>query len=87
MATDAKLYLYETDTCAQYAEVEQEGLDVFFPPEVGGWSDVLDCRIAPYTEQSLEENCHYASHVRKFYILVTHEQVEQSTPPKDVPEE
>lgn len=84
MASDGKLYLYETSTAAKFAEVESQGLDVFFPDEVRGWADVLDCRIAPYDGKSIEENCEYAIHVRKFYILVTEQQVEQSTPPKEV---
>ena len=84
MATTGTLYLYETSSGEQYAEVEQDGLDVYFPSEVRGWSDVLDCRIPPYDGKSIEENCEYAIHVRKFYILVTEAQVEQSTPPKEV---
>lgn len=81
MAGSGKLYLYETESCTRFAEVESEGLDVFFPSAVNGWTDVLDCRISPYDSQSLEENCDYAQHVRKFYILVTESQVAQSTPP------
>lgn len=87
MAHDRKLYLYETETCSQSGEAEQEGLDVFFPPHVDGWPDVLDCRIPPYTERSLEENCEYASHVRKYYILVTEAQVKKSTPPTEATED
>jgi hypothetical protein len=81
MAGSGKLYLYETESCTRFAEVESQGLDVFFPHSVHGWSEVLDCRIAPYDSQSLEENCEYAEHVRKLYILVTESQVAQSTPP------
>lgn len=79
MSTAAtKLYLYETRTCRQFAEVEADGLDVFFPQSVRGWPDVLDCRIAPYDDRTLEENCEYAAHVRKFYILIREDQLPQT---------
>lgn len=80
-----KLYLYETQTCTQHGHAEFVGLDVFFPPTVAGWTDVLDCREEPYTERSLEENCAYALHVRKKYILVSASQVAQQTPPTAAP--
>lgn len=80
MASSGKLYLYDTTTGAQFGTADQDGLDVFFPVGVRGWADVLDCRISPYTEQSLEENCEYAVGVRKFFILVTEQQVEASRP-------
>ncbi len=82
-ASDAKLFLYDTATVSQFAEVESEGLDVFFPESVRGWSDVLDCRIPPYTERTLEELCEYAFEVRKFYVLVTEDQVTSSAPVAD----
>lgn len=80
MAHAGTLYLYETSSVAQAFSVEQDGLDVLFPRGIG-WTDVLDCRIAPYTGQSIEANCDFAIHVRKRYILVTGEQVANSTPP------
>ncbi|MBA2662821.1 MAG: hypothetical protein H0U74_11030 [Bradymonadaceae bacterium] len=76
-----QLYLYETTSCTQRAKAQATGLDVYFPPEIAGWTDVLDCREAPYTERSLEENCAYALHVRKRFILVSHSQIAQETPP------
>lgn len=82
MAQAGKLYLYDTQTLQQTHAVDQEGLDVFFPHGIG-WTEVLDCRIAPYDAQSLEVNCDYAAHVRKLFILVTDAQVAQSTPPTD----
>jgi len=77
-----QLYLFDTTTDEQIAEVESEGLDVFFPSGIG-WTQVLDCRIPPYTEKSIEENCHIAEHVRKEYILVTDDQIRDETPPGD----
>ncbi len=82
MAQSGKLFLYDTTTLAQVHAVEQDGLDVFFPPPIG-WTEVLDCRIAPYDGRPIEVNCEYATHVRKSYILVTEAQVTASTPPKD----
>lgn len=79
--TTKKLYLYETRHCSRHAQVEVEGLDVFFPDDVDNWTDVLDCRIKPYTEHSLQENCEYAVGVRKKFILVTDAQVAQEAPP------
>jgi len=78
MAATPKLYLYDTASCQQFAEVEAQGLDVFFPDSVRGWADVLDCRIPPYDSRTLEENCEYATHVRKFYILVAQSQIPET---------
>lgn len=80
MAQSGQLYLYDTATVSQAHKAEQTGLDVFFPPGIG-WTEVLDCRIAPYTGKSIEENCAFASHVRKSYILVTEDQVATTTLP------
>lgn len=77
----AKLFLYSTADGSRHAEVQAAGLDVYFPPDVRGWSDVLDCRIPPYDSQSIEKNCEFATHVRKYYILVTDKQVALQTPP------
>ena len=79
MAGTAKLYLFDTNTHQQTHEVSQDGLDVFFPAGIS-WSEVLDCRIAPYDARPVEENCEYAAHVRKQYILVTLEQVQRAAP-------
>ena len=51
-------------------DVTIDGLDVFFPDHVDGWSDVLDARIAPYKTQSVDEVREFALHVRKDYVLV-----------------
>ncbi len=74
------LYLFDTATVEQIAEVDTSGLDVLFPEGIG-WTEVLDCRIPPYTENSIEENCHLAEHVRKQFILVTEDQIKDETPP------
>jgi len=74
------LFLFRASDHAQYAEVEGDRLDVFFPEDVQGWSDVLDCRVEPYTEQSIEENCHFAEHVHKKFILVTQAQIDADEP-------
>lgn len=78
---DESLYLYDAHTAEQVATVERSGLDVYFPPEVAGWTDVLDCREEPYIEQSIAENCAYALRVHKKYILVADSQIAQETPP------
>ena len=74
------LYLYDAKTGEQMTTIERSGLDVFFPPEVAGWTDVLDCREEPYTEQSIADNCSYALRVHKKYILVAESQIAQETP-------
>lgn len=83
MSHAQQLYLFETQRCTQVGEVEVDGLDVYFPPEVRGWAEVLDCRIPPYTDQTLEENCEYALGVRKFYILVSDAQLPATAPSAD----
>jgi hypothetical protein len=83
MSSKEKLYLYETDTCRQFGTVQAVGLDLYFPPQVGGWTSVLDCREEPYTERSIVENCNYAVQVRKKYILVGESQIAQETPALD----
>lgn len=82
MAHAGKLYLYDTKSGAQTHSPSQEGLDVMFPDGIG-WTEVLDCRIAPYESKSIEANCEYAQGVRKYYILVTEAQVAKSTPPTE----
>jgi hypothetical protein len=76
----SKLYLYTTEDCARFGEARGRGGDVEFPPGVHDWTDVLDCRHAPYTDKSLAENCEIAHHVRKHYILVGEEQISKETP-------
>lgn len=80
MSDSGTFFLYESEAHQQVAEVESEGLDLFFPDFVDGWTDVLDCRIEPYKSNSIEENCHIAEHVRKPYILVTPAQAEADSP-------
>ncbi len=78
-----KLHLFDAKSAQEKGTVSQSGLDVHFPADVAGWTDVLDCREEPYTEQSIAENCAYAVRVHKKYILVEPEQVAQETPPVD----
>ncbi len=80
MSEAGTFFLYESESHRQVAEVESEGLDLFFPDFVDGWTDVLDCRITPYTSNTIEENCHIAEHVRKPYILVTRAQAVVADP-------
>lgn len=80
---DKELYLYDARTAEQAGSAESTGLDVFFPGHIGGWTDVLDCREEPYTEQSIVENCTYALRVHKKYILVGESQIAQETPPTE----
>lgn len=77
---DPKMYLYDTEDCTQFAEVHGRGGDVVFPPTVGTWTEVLDCRHEPYTGKSLAENCDLAHHVRKKYILVGEDQISKENP-------
>jgi len=74
---DQTLFLYDTSSFQEYAQAQSSGLDVTFPPRIT-WSDVLDCRIAPYTERSIDENCTFALGVHKAYILISAAQVEPS---------
>lgn len=77
---DQSLCLYTTEDCRRFAEVEGRGGDIEFPPEVGAWTEVLDCRVEPYTEHTLDENCHLAQHVRKKYILVDEAHLSKQDP-------
>lgn len=74
------LYLYDARSAEEVGPIESTGLDVFFPPSVAGWTDTLDCREAPYTERSIGENCAFALHVNKKYILVEESQIAQENP-------
>ena len=80
MSANGKLHLYDTHSHQKTHDLTQEGLDVFFPEGIG-WTEVLDCRITPYDKKSLEDNCNYAHHQRKSYILVTADRIERSAPP------
>lgn len=64
-----KLVLVEVGTMQEFQDVTSAGLDVNFPAGIC-WSDVLDCRIAPYAERTVEENCDFADHVHKTFILI-----------------
>lgn len=77
---ESKLYLYSADECIRFGEVQGRGGDVEFPTSVRAWTDVLDCRVEPYTEHSLAENCEIAHHVRKRFILVSEEQLSKENP-------
>lgn len=72
-----KLFLFETAAVQDMGMVESSGLDVHFPPHIR-WSDVLDCRIEPFSSRTISDNCLFASGVHKAYILVTETQVERN---------
>ena len=82
-ASNETLYLYDTETSSEYAKVESDGLDVYFPESVGGWADVLDCRVEPYADRDVRTNCDFAAHVHKKYILVTASQANARSLPAD----
>ena len=63
-------HLYDTETAQHVGDAQAQGLDVYFPEFVRGWSDVLDCRVPPYLGVPIEENCKLAYGVRKKFILV-----------------
>ena len=67
------LILYKVNkdgSFAQFGSADVLNHDVFFPAGVQGWSDVLDCRPEPYKDKSVEENCNFAAHVHKKFILM-----------------
>ena len=68
-------YLFATENYTQVATATGHGGDISFPATVRGWTEAMDCRHAPYTEQSITENCDVARHVRKKYILVNQDQL------------
>ena len=80
---DPSLYLYDAATAEEVGTAEKSGLDIYFPAHIAGWTDVLDCREEPYTEQSIAKNCAYALRVHKKYILVHQSQIAQETPPTE----
>ncbi len=55
---------------AEFGSATVDNHDVYFPEGVNGWSDVLDCRPEPYKDKTVEENCDFAAHVHKKFILV-----------------
>lgn len=76
-----QLFLYDAFSEEKLTQIEAQGLDVFFPDYIRGWSDVLDCRAEPYPSKSIHENCHFAQHVHKNYILVSASQIAKETLP------
>jgi len=70
------LLLFDSETCERVGEAEIVEQNLKTPGDIFGWKDVMDCRHPPYTDNSVEENCHLADHVRKPYILVAADQVE-----------
>ena len=81
--SNTSLFLFDAKSAEESGSAEKSGLDVYFPPHIAGWTDVLDCREEPYTDQSIAENCAYAKRVNKKYILVDESQIAQETPPVD----
>ncbi|MEC9441197.1 MAG: hypothetical protein VYE40_08860 [Myxococcota bacterium] len=81
--SDTQLFLYDTKTAQRDSEVEIVNGEPYFPEHVRGWSDVLDCRHPPYTEKSIEDNCHFADHVHKPFILVNASDLAKQTPPTE----
>lgn len=69
MTPSSNLELFDTTSLSSVAQVRATGLDVAFPDGIT-WSEVMDCRIEPYTSKTIEENCIFALGVHKFYILV-----------------
>ena len=76
------LHLFDVYTFQEVATPTLYGQDVAFPDFVRGWSDVLDSRVEPYTQQSIEEICRFAQHVHKKYILVTQAQARRGALPQ-----
>lgn len=72
---DSTFYLFDTESYQQVDTAHGHAGDVTFPAHIGNWTEVLDCRHTPYTEQSIEENCNIARHVRKKYILINQDQL------------
>lgn len=75
MSSDASatytLYQVNKDgSFAEFGTATVHNHDVFFPDGVRGWSDVLDCRTEPYKDKPVEENCDFAAHVHKKFILM-----------------
>ena len=64
------LFLIHVEHGARLGPVKASRGDVEFPAEVRGWSEVLDCRVRPYTDKSLDELLHFGNHVHKVYLLV-----------------
>lgn len=77
---DTTFYLFKAEDLTQTASVKGHAGDVDFPASVNDWTEVMDCRHTPYTEQSLAENCEVALGVRKKYILVNEAQLSKEHP-------
>lgn len=71
-------YLFKTEDDSKFGPVAGKGGDIDFPPTVGGWTEVLDCRHIPYTDKTIAENCELARGVRKKYIIVNADQAQAS---------
>lgn len=73
-------YLFKAEDASRAGHANGHAGDVDFPTSVGGWTEVLDCRHTPYTEQTIAENCEFALGVRKVYILVNEAQLSKEHP-------
>ena len=78
MNPDAKLSVYDTHSKERAGSAHASGLDVSFPDGVRGWPDVLDCRVEPYRSRSIDENCAFATHVHKPFILIDESALESA---------
>lgn len=75
-----RLVIVDTEGQTSVGDARASGQDVEFPSFIDGWTDILDARHPPYTDQSLEELCSLAHHVRKPYLLVEPSQIEDDEP-------
>ncbi len=75
MSDQTEHYLVEVETGRNLGPISGTMGDLEFPPQVGGWTDVLDCRHDPYSGMELEELRHFAEHVRKYFVLVDGEKL------------
>lgn len=76
-----ELAVIATEDCERAGFASEGERDVDFPTFIDGWTDILDCRHPPYSDQSLETNCEFAEHVRKPYLLVPAERLEEDEAP------
>ena len=55
--------------------VIERGMDITFPDDVHGWTEILDCRHPPYDSMTLDTLLERAHGVHKHYVLVSEDQL------------
>ncbi len=63
------VFIYDADAKPVARLVMEQQREVW-PPGVNGWTDCLDCTVAPYKDRPLRENLLLAARVNKAFVVM-----------------